>query len=666
MELDKISGIGPKTLELFKKINIKTKEDLLTYYPYRYEIIKRSDLKMLQSGDKIIIDGVIDGQPMVIYLNGGHKKIIFRINTKSNIFNVTLYNQTYLYDDLKYGKDITIIGKFDRTKNTIIANEIRFERLPEEAKVEPIYHATNGLKSKTIAKFINTAIEEGIEIESFVPKYIEEKYYFEDYKEAIIQIHNPKDILSLKKARQRLKYEELFIYLLKVAYMKKKINIDKTATKKEFNNDKIDKFIANLPFKLTDDQIKAKDEILKDLSSKKRMNRLLQGDVGSGKTIISFIAIYANYIAKYQSALMAPTEILASQHYEQALNIFSKSKMKIELLTSSTPKNKKNTILQELEEGKIDLIIGTQTLIQENVKFNKLGLVITDEQHRFGVNQRDSLKNKSISPDVLSMSATPIPRTYALTIYGDMDISNIKTKPVGRKEVITYFKQEKEITDVLNMMKIELEQKHQIYVIAPTIENEENDDLESVDKMEKKMNLAFSKLYKIGTLHGKMDAKEKNKKMKDFADKKIDILISTTVIEVGVNIANASMIVIFNANMFGLSTLHQLRGRVGRSNIQGYCILIAKEPYKRLEMLENCNDGFEISEYDFENRGEGDLFGLKQSGMMQFKLASMNKDFKIMIKAKEDADDYIETIINSKEIESSNIIEELKKTEILN
>lgn len=666
MQLDKISGIGPKTVELFKKLSITTTEDLIKFYPYKYEILKKSDIKSLANGDKIIIDGIIEGQPMLIYLHKNLKKIIFRISTDKTILNVTIYNQTYLYKDLKYGKEVTIIGKFDKIKNTIIASDIRFELLGGAPKIEAKYHTTNGLKSKAIAKFIKTALDEGFDIKSFVPKYINDKYYFDSYKWALYQIHLPIDVISLKHARQQLKYDELFTYLLKINYMKKKIVEDKFAISRKISKKDINEFIKKLPFELTEDQVVVKDEILDDMMSKKRMNRLLQGDVGSGKTVIAFIAIYANYLAHYQTALMAPTEILAKQHYDEALKIFDGIDIKIELLTSSVTKKKKEAILKALENNEIDLIIGTQSLIQDNVVFSNLGLVITDEQHRFGVNQRNNLKDKAISPDVLSMSATPIPRTYALTIYGDMDVSSIKTKPVGRKEVITYFKTEKEIADVLNMMKIELDNNHQIYVIAPAIDNDlEDEDTMSVNKMEKKMNIAFGKLFKVGSIHGKMDSKEKDKVMRDFANHKIDILISTTVIEVGVNVPNASMIVIFNANMFGLSTLHQLRGRVGRSNIQSYCLLVADKPYKRLEMLEGCNDGFKISEYDFENRGEGDLFGYRQSGLMSFNIANISRDYNIMLKAKDDALEFIDELLEGKNHDYDYVLDELRKLDTL-
>lgn len=665
-ELETIEGIGPKTKELLNKIKIYTVEDLLNYYPYRYDIIKRSDLSNLSDGDKIIIDGIVEGQPTTIYINKSLKKMIFRISTKTMILNVTLYNRAHLYSDLKSGKEVTIIGKYNKLKNTVIVSDIRFGLLPPSAKIEPIYYTTEGLTVKQISKFETIALENDYDVIDLVPRYIEEKYNLMNKKSAIKNIHVPEDILLLKKARQRIKYEELFMYILKINYLKNKINNDTLAIERNIDKDKLDKFIKSLPFELTLDQDKAVNDIINDLSIKKRMNKLLQGDVGSGKTVIAFIAIYANYLSKYQSALMAPTEILAVQHYEEAKKIFSKHKLNIALLTSSTSNKDKKTIYEELENGKIDLIIGTQALIQENVKYKKLGLVITDEQHRFGVNQRDTFKGKGISPDVLSMSATPIPRTYALTIYGDTDVSSIKSKPKGRKEIITVFKKEKDITDVLEMMKKELELNHQIYVVAPMIDTESDSEKESVYDLEEKMNKAFGKISKIGIIHGKLDSKDKDKVMKDFEKNKINILISTTVIEVGVNVPNASMIVIFNANMFGLSTLHQLRGRVGRGDTQSYCVLVAKESEERLRFLENTSDGFEISEYDFQTRGEGDLFGTRQSGELGLKMANIKRDFKMLLKAKEDADEFINMLLTFEtNPEFGPILEELKKVDTL-
>ncbi len=645
IELEMVEGIGPKTKELIEKIGIHSGEELITHYPFRYDILKRSDLTIINDGDRIVIDGLIEGQPTVIYINKSLKKIIFRINTKTNILNVTIYNKAYLYQDLKSGREITVIGKYHKLKNTIVASDIRFGLLPPNAEIEPIYHTTNGLSSKQIGKFALSALNLEYQIDNLVPRYLEEKYNLMSKSEALLNVHLPSSIISLKKARQRIKYEELFMYMLKINYLKDRIVSDSNAITRKIDYTKIDNFIDKLPFKLTLDQERVVKDILKDLEEKKRMNRLLQGDVGSGKTVVAFIAIYANYLSKHQSALMAPTEILARQHYEDALKVFAKYKINIALLTSSTSLKERKEIYKGLESGDINLIIGTVALIQDKVTFKNLGLVVTDEQHRFGVNQRNTFKSKGVTPDVLSMSATPIPRTYALTIYGDTDVSSIKTKPIGRKEVITYFKKEKDITEVLEMMKKELDSKHQIYVVAPMIEEEDSNNKESVKDLEEKMNKAFGKIANIGVIHGKLDSKEKEKIMKEFESNKINILISTTVIEVGVNVPNASMIVIFNANMFGLSTLHQLRGRVGRGNVQSYCILIAPKSYERLKFMETTSDGFKVSEYDFLERGEGDLFGTMQSGDLELKMANIKKDYRMLLKAKEDADEFIGTLL---------------------
>ena len=660
-ELEEIEGIGPKTKELLQKLRIFTIDDLVNHYPFRYEVLKRSNILEIKDGDKIIIDGVIEGQPTVIYISPKLKKIIFRINAGKCILNVTVYNKIYLMDNIKTGRDITVIGRYDKIKNAIIATDVRVGKLPPIPKIESVYYTTAGLSKKSISKYITSLIMNGYKPIEKLPSYIIDKYNLLSKYDAISEIHNPTNIDLLKKARQRLKYEELFLYLLKINYLKEKLNnIDKSITRK-IDRTKIDSFIESLPYELTIDQKSSLNEILDDMENPKRMNRLLQGDVGSGKTIVAFITSYANYLSGYQTAIMVPTEILANQHYNEAINLFKKYKLNIALLTSSTKTKEKEQILANLSDGKIDIIIGTQSLIQEKVKFNNLGLIITDEQHRFGVNQRNEFKNKGLYPDILSMSATPIPRTYALTIYGDMEVSSIKTKPIGRKEVITYFKREKDITEVLGMMKEELDKKHQIYVIAPMIENE-NTDYENVLDLEEKMNKAFSKIAKIATIHGKLDPTEKNKIMTNYEKGNIDILISTTVIEVGVNVPNASMIVIFDANLFGLSTIHQLRGRVGRSNIQSYCILISKEYQERLKFLETCSDGFEISEYDFKNRGEGDLFGIRQSGEIGLKLADIKKDFQMLLKAR---DDVLEFLPKLNKEEYPELYQELEKIETI-
>ena len=376
------------------------------------------------------------------------------------------------------------------------------------------------------------------------------------------------------------------------------------------------------------------------MTSNKRMNRLLCGDVGSGKTIVAVLASYINFIAGYQTALMVPTEILAKQHFENISKLFKSLNINIEILLGKTKKKDKEKIYEELKSGRINLLIGTHSLLNEKVEFNNLGLVITDEQHRFGVAQRENLRTKGKLPDILYMSATPIPRTYALTIYGDMDISLIKTKPSGRKEVKTIIKSESEIKEVLYMMLEEIKKGHQVYVVSPLIEDNAS-ALSSALELEKKIKMAFSNKIKVGLLHGKLSNDEKENIMNDFKNGDIKVLVSTTVIEVGVDVENATMMVIFNADRFGLATLHQLRGRIGRNDLDCSCILIGKLN-QRLKVLEESNDGFYITEKDYEMRKEGDLFGVKQSGDMTFKIADIKRDFKILLKAKEDSNEFIE------------------------
>ena len=649
-----------KQINSLESLGIYTSGDLLNYYPYRYEIIKRSPLI---DGEKVTTDGIVSSNLTLTYLN--HKRrIAFKLNTGDNLVNIWIYNRAFLTKVLKEGIYITVFGKYNKWKNLIVASEVKLGKLPEKTEVTPIYHTKNKIKSNEISLLIKKCfLTPNIKIADYIPKSFSEQYKFISKKDALINIHYPKDLNLLKQARLRLKYEELFTYMLKIRYMKEKLNTNKCISRK-ICPEEIDKFISSLYFKLTPDQEKSVNEILNDMALPKRMNRLLQGDVGSGKTIVSFIAAYYNYLSSYQTAYMAPTEILAKQHYENALKLFKNTNMNIKLLTSSTKQKEKKEIYNDLEQGKINLIIGTQSLVQDNLKFYDLGLVITDEQHRFGVNQRTILKNKGNYPDILSMSATPIPRTYALTIYGDMDVSSIKTKPQGRKEIITKIYNEKDILEVLKMMYEELKLDHQIYVIAPLID-EGNNDLENVKLLEEKMNKAFGKKYKIASLHGNMDNEKKEAIMKLFSNNKINILISTTVIEVGVDVKNASMIVIFDANNFGLSTIHQLRGRVGRGDIQSYCLLITKIKSDRLNILKETNDGFKISEFDFKNRGYGELFGVKQSGEFHFKIADIKTDYKILLQAKKDA----ETVINdyfNKRLDNLQLYKELLESDNLN
>lgn len=636
MELTQIKGLGMKTCEKLDKLGIKDIKSLLTFYPFRYNIIKRSNLKEVKNNEQITIDGIIESIPSIFYFKGKKDKMNFKLNTGFKTFNIVIFNRGFLKNKLTIGTEITVVGKIDKIKSIIVVSDLYFGKIDKE-RIEPVYHTTFGLSNKQIRKYINSTVNLGYEIDDYIPTFISQKYHLLNKSEAIRHLHNPVDEIKLKQSIKRTKYEELFVYMLKMNYLKQSKKIDH-GLKRDISYDKVEQFIDDLPFELTRDQIKSVEEIYKDLTEDMRMNRLLQGDVGSGKTIVAFITMYINYLGGYQSALMAPTEILAQQHYQNSKELFKKYNIDIALLTGKTKTKEKKEIYEKLKNGTIDFIIGTHALFTDDVIYKNLGLVITDEQHRFGVNQRSNLKNKGTTPDILYMSATPIPRTYALTLYGDMDVSNIKTLPSGKKEIITTLKTEKEIKDVLTSMYNELKQRHQIYVVAPLIEESDKIDLKNVYDLEEKFNKAFGKICNIDILHGKMKPSEKEEVMQKFKENKINILISTTVIEVGVDVKNATMMVIFDAERFGLSALHQLRGRVGRNNLQSYCILISNYEKERLNVLTKTNDGFKVSEEDFLLRGSGDIFGLRQSGDMIFKMADLKQDFNILLKAKEDSE----------------------------
>ena len=650
LDVSKVKGIGPKSLMLLNKIGIYTVDDLVTHYPFRYDILTRSDLKNVKEEEKVVIDGKVESVPILLRFKAGLNKLNFRLVTTTGVVGVSIFNRAFMKNNLTIGTNVIVIGKYDAKKNVITASDIKFGLLTNQAKIEPVYHSTSGLTNKNMLTYINTALlMNGKDITDYIPTSYQEKYHFSNKRTALNIVHNPPSIEKLKEAQIRLKYEELFTFMFKINYLTEQHKKEKTGIKRNLTEEDLNTIISKIPFELTGDQLKAIEEIRKDLNSSSRMNRILQGDVGSGKTIVGILAMYLNYLSGYQSALMSPTEILAIQHYNNIKSLLKDTKINVELLVGSQTKKEKQAIYKELESGNIDMIVGTHALIQEEVKYKDLGLVITDEQHRFGVNQRALLNNKGTMPDVLYMSATPIPRTYALTIYGDMDVSIIKEMPKGRIPVKTYVKKDTEIKDVLELMYEELKEKHQIYVIAPLIEESENSDLTNVIELRDKMNLAFGSKYDIDIVHGKMATAAKDLIMNEFKQNKIQILISTTVIEVGVDVPNASMIVIFDANRFGLSTLHQLRGRVGRGSIASKCILISNSDTKRLEIMEHTNDGFEISEEDFKLRGHGDLFGTKQSGDMTFKIASIKQDYKILMQAKKDSLEYLEDKNSNKE-----------------
>lgn len=642
--LEDIKGIGPKTLKLFQNLNIFTIQDLITYYPYKYKLYHPVTLDNYEENTEILINGYVASDAKIYYIKRNLNKISFRLNTGTKLINVTIFNRPFIKQHLLLNKYISVIGKYNIKTNTFTASDIKLTPIIKD-EIEPIYHTTQGLKQVNIHKIINSLLEKNIYVPCLIPEEYIKEYSLLDKLTAIKEIHNPTSTNNLKQAEICLKYEELFEYTLKINYLK--YLKDKTTTSyiKTFDTSKLDNLISSLPFKLTDSQVNAVEDIKNDFNSPKHMNRLILGDVGSGKTIISFLALFMNYLSGYQGVLMAPTEILIKQHYENIKKILTD--LNIEILTGSTTKKDRDKIIENLKAGKIDILLSTHSVLNDDVVFKNIGLVVTDEQHRFGVNQRKNLQNKGENVDVLYMSATPIPRTLALTIFKDMDITEIKTKPLNRKPKITKLYKTSEIKEVLYEMLDEIKKGHQIYVVSPLIENEEeNTKLASVNYLYEKINVALNGKVPIGVLHGKLKNEEKENIMNDFKSNKTKILISTTIIEIGLDVSNATMIVIFNAERFGLATLHQLRGRIGRNDIESKCILISDYDTPRLKILEESEDGFYISEKDFELRGAGDLFGVKQSGDMVFKIANLNKDYKILKKCSEDSLNFLNKHIN--------------------
>ena len=659
MNLNLVSKIGPKTEKILNKINIFTVEDLLTYYPYRYNVIKFINIDEASENESCYVLATVLSEVKVAYIKRNFNRLSFIASNNNKTFNVTIFNRAFLKKNLPVNREVVLIGKYNPLKNSFVASDIKFN--VENERIEPIYHLTEGLKNSNIEAIMNEALKIKCDMPDYIPDIYNDKYNLIPKTEAIKLIHEPKTINDIKKSELKLIYEELFIYMFKINYLKE-INKKVEGIPKTFDMHLVEDFLNNLSFRLTTDQETAIKDILHDMQSKSRMNRLVLGDVGSGKTVVAIVAILANYLSGYQSAFMAPTEILAKQHYESLQNYFASYDIKIGLLTGSLTKKAKEKLYEQINSGEIDVVIGTHALLNEGAAFSNIGLVITDEQHRFGVNQRNLLQNKGIKKDadVIYLSATPIPRTYALTIYGDLDLSQIKTKPNTRKDIITKVVLEKNVREVLVAMLEELKKGHQIFVVSPLIEQNDELDLNSVNLLKEKLNTAFNKRVPIEILHGKLKQKEKDELMQRFQNGEIKILISTTVIEVGIDIPNASMMVIFNAERFGLATLHQLRGRVGRSDIQSYCYLVTNvTDNARLKVMEESNDGFYISEKDFEQRGQGDLFGVKQSGDMTFKIANLKRDYKILLQAKKDSENYLANALFKGNSLYENLIEKI-------
>jgi len=660
-----LRGVGPKISNLFGKLGIYTVYDLLTYYPKRY----------IDYSKRILIQDLIEDTDATIF--GTVSKIkTFTSKKKLTVMTVTIQDESGSLDltffhastnrfliehyksNFKVGTRLMISGrvKIDGYTHRLTLAKIEYQKVDGDfyenenlnvGRIVPVYGLCENLNIKTLRRAISNALEDFSQsIEEVIPEYIREEYKLEEKYKSLKSIHFPKDFEDAEKARTSLVFEELFLLELKMGILKQEHikNISSTPLKVE-EEGLVKKFLKGLPFELTSAQKRAINEIFNDIDSGKPMQRLLQGDVGSGKTVVACTMLLAAVENGYQAAIMAPTEILAAQHFNNFVSLLTPLGVNVALFTSSNSSKQKKLLETNLLNGQINIAVGTHALIQNNVEFKNLGAVIIDEQHRFGVKQRNALKSKASVPQMLTMSATPIPRTLALTAHGDLDLTIIDELPAGRKEIKTSLIKLSEHKTAYNLIKEEIKKGHQAYIVFPLIEESETISAKAATKEAETLQQSVFKDYKVGLLHGKMSAEEKDDVMKAFKSKKYDILVSTTVIEVGVDIPNATVMMIENAERFGLSQLHQLRGRVGRNSLQSYCILVSssnnQDTLTRLNIMTQTNDGFLIAEKDLEIRGPGEFLGIRQSGMPELNLTDLTKDLKILEIARKSAFDFL-------------------------
>lgn len=633
--LSVLPGIGPKSAEKYKKLGIETVEDLLLYFPFRYEDFKSKNVLDLEDGEKAVVSGIVATPANVQYYGYKRNRLRFTIKQGELVLAVSFFNQPYLADKIELGQTVAVFGKWDKAKGALTGMKLLAQ---VEDDLQPVYRLSQGVSQSALVKVIKTAFEAGLDqlLEENLPQILMDKYHLLSRRQAVRAMHFPKDLEEYKQALRRVKFEELLFFQLQLQVLKEENRSVGQGIVLDWDKKKLKALQAKLPFTLTEAQERSLNEILADMRSPYHMNRLLQGDVGSGKTVVAGLAMYAAVTAGKRAALMVPTEILAEQHLQSLTSLFPS--LRILLLTGSLKAAERRERLELIQTGQVDLIVGTHALIQEGVHFHDLGLVIIDEQHRFGVAQRRILREKGQNPDVLMMTATPIPRTLAITAFGDMDVSIIDQMPAGRKEIITRWVKHQQLNLVLDWLVKEIQKGSQAYVISPLIEESEALDLKNAIALEEELIAYFGDRARIALLHGKMKGEEKEAIMQAFKQGEIDLLVSTTVIEVGVNVPNATVMIIMDADRFGLSQLHQLRGRVGRGDKQSYAVLVAnpktESGKRRMKIMTETTNGFVLAEEDLKLRGSGEIFGTRQSGIPEFQVANLIEDYPILEEAR--------------------------------
>ena len=639
MELKELR-ISEKKRALLHTMGIENAMDLLTYYPFRYESVETKPRKEWQKEDRIALEGVILNRARVIRLKGKQSVTKFKLLYEEEELDIAIFNRPWI-SAFTVGKTITLIAKYEGGSR-MTALQYNFQPLQEQLGIFPVYNVKEGISQKDIRKYIDKAwLAQQESIKEFLPMEYLQKYRLISRSQALYFIHHPKNMEAVKQSLRHLKYEEFIKFQITMQALKVQEKEVVHGHEKRFDNEEVMDLQKTLAFSLTEDQIKTIEEILADLKSDHIMYRMVQGDVGCGKTLVAAFGMYACVLAHKQAAFLAPTEILAKQHGNNLKKIFHDYEIQVEVLYASLKTQEKKDILERLARNEIDILVGTHALFQEGVEFHDLGMVVADEQHRFGVAQRKKMLEKGDKVDFLLMSATPIPRTLAISLYGDMDVSTIQTLPSGRQKITTKLVHARSMSSILDFVLEKIDEGNQCYVVCPAIEKNEDYEMRNVTDIYQGMQASLGRRYQIGLLHGKMSAQEKDAVMKAFVEGDLQILVSTTVIEVGVDVANANIMVIYDAHRFGLSQIHQLRGRVGRGSQPGYCFLLSdsKDPdsLQRLKVCEKTNDGFVIARYDLALRGPGDILGTRQSGVPGFILGDVIQDANILEVAREDA-----------------------------